>query len=275
MDMKNCDWNEVWREARARTCFPEHDRKFWDRRAPSFTRHAGKSDYIGQFMRIMNAKPHWSVLDIGSGAGTLAVPLAGSVRRITAMDPSDTMRSLLEERCSREGISNIRVVNGRWEDDWEEKGIGMHDVVIASRSMVVEDLRSAIVKLDAHARERVYISTLVGDGPHDRHILQAAGRKFWQGPDYICVCNLLYQMGIFANLTFTINEEDRRFGSVEEAFESVRWMIDQMTPDEEEMLKKFLREYLVLEDGRWRLPRPRVVRWAVLWWEKNGTVPGK
>ena len=269
MDILAVDWNEVCRQKQLKTSFPLRDAKFWDRRAPEFTRHATQSDYIGQFMRIMNAEPGWSVLDVGCAAGTLAIPIARSVKGITAMDASAGMLSLLEERCRKEGIGNIRSVRGRWEDNWDELGIGVHDVAIGSRSLLVQDLHSAISKLDAHARERVYISTIVGDGPHDRRIIEAVGRRFHPGADYIYLVNLLYQMGIHANVTFTFQDEDRSFADIGEALESVRWMLDEMTPEEEERLRGFLAEYLVVTDGRWKLPNRFLVRWAVLWWEKK------
>lgn len=268
MEVTSVDWNVAWREMQAKRTLRPNDSKGWDQRAPSFTRHASKSDYIGQFIRIIQPESHWSVLDVGSAAGTLAVPLAGSVTAITAMDPSPVMRSLLEERCRREGITNIRIVDGRWEDDWEQLGIGVHDVAIASRSLFVDEPRWAIEKLCRHALQRVGISTIVGDGPFDRRVIEAAGRSFHPGADYIYLANLLYQMGVLAHIAFTFHEEERTYENIEEALESMRWMVDALTPGEEERLRDFLCYTLVPTDGRLKLPYPRKVRWAVLWWDK-------
>jgi len=269
MNILDIDWNGVCRQKHAETSFPTRDPQFWDRRAPEFTRHATKSDYIGQFLRILNPEPHWSVLDVGCAAGTLAVPLADRVKTITAVDASGGMLALLDERCREKGIHNIRSVRGRWEDNWADLAIGVHDVAIGSRSLLVQDLRSAIAKLDEHARERVYLSTIVGDGPHDRRIIEAAGRRFHPGADYIYIVNLLYQMGIHANLTFTVHEEDKSFANIDEAVQGVRWMLEGMTAEEDERIRKFLPEHLVPVDGRLRMPGPRIVRWAVLWWDKK------
>lgn len=263
------DWNELWRKAHRGKVAPTGDSKFWDRRAHAFTRHATASDYVGQFLEIVKPEPRWSVLDIGCAAGTVAVPLAASVETITALDSSSVMLSLLDERRREEGIENIRIVRGRWEDDWDALGIGVHDVAIASRSLIVEDLRAAILKLQGHARRRVYISALVDDGPYDRNIVEAAGRKFHLGADYIVVYNLLRQMGIYANVAFTVNREEKTYGDVEDALDSMRWMIHEMTPEEEDRLRNHLAGCLVRDNDRWKLPYGRVVRWAVLWWEKD------
>jgi SAM-dependent methyltransferase len=263
------DWNEIWRSTQVEKCDLHRDPAFWDKRAPEFTRHATESDYIGQFLRIMKPEPDWSVLDIGSAAGTLAVPLAPAVKSITALDPSDVMLSLLEERCRNRDIGNIRAVKGRWQDDWEDLGIGVHDVAIASRSLMVEDLRQAVLKLQSRALKRVYITTLVDDGPYDRRIVEAVGRKFSHGADYIVVYNLLRQMGIYANINITVTPKDETYGSLEEALDSMRWMIYEMTPEEEDNLRSYLQGCLVRDGGRWKLPYERIERWAVIWWDRS------
>ena len=265
----NIDWNALWRKAHLERHSTLRDSAFWDKRAPEFARHAKASGYVDQFTAIMKPQPSWSVLDIGCAAGTLAVPLASSVRCITAMDPSVRMRELLEDRCHRQGIKNITIVDGRWEDDWDELGIGVHDVIIASRSLIVEDLRGAIMKLQRNASRRVYISTLVGDGPHNREIIEAVGRDFCPGADYIVLMNLLREMQIFANLAFTCNSDEKTYGDVDEAVASLHWMIHEMNRKEEEKLRNYLYQNLVRENGRWKLPYRRTVRWAVIWWDMD------
>lgn len=266
------DWNDLWKRTQTRKHNPMRDPKFWDKRAPEFTRHATAGDYVGQFISIMKPEPDWSVLDIGSAAGTLAVPLSGAVKCITAMDPSPVMLRLLGERCREQGIGNIRAVSGGWEDDWDELGVGIHDVALSSRSLFGDDdLRKTVLKLQSYAGKRVYISTLVDDGPHDRNIVEAAGREFRPGADYIIVYNLLRQLGIFANVAFTVTTAQKSYSGVEDALNSMRWMIHEMTLLEEERLRVYLKRTLVRENDRWRLPYRRVVRWAVLWWNMEQT----
>jgi SAM-dependent methyltransferase len=267
MSLPNIDWNELWRTTQAEKHPPARDPGFWDKRAPEFSRHVAGSEYVGQFLGIMQPEPHWTVLDIGCAAGTLAVPLAPSVKRITALDPSTVMLSLLDDRCRRENLTNVRIVNGGWEDDWSALGIGVHDVAVASRSLVTDDLLSAMDKLRSHASKRVYISTLVDDGPYDRRIVEAVGRKFCHGADYILVYNMLRSLGIYANVAFTTSRKDQTFTDLEDAVNTMRWMIHEMTPTEEERLRCHLARSLVRENSGWRMPYRQVVRWAVLWWE--------
>src|SRR6266568_5321656 len=125
------DWNRLWREDR-KVSSKVHDLGFWNRRAPSFAKHVrddDHDDYVGPFLRLLNAQPDWSVLDIGCGSGTLACPLARIVRRVTAIDFSPAMLSLLRERENSEGIRNLTAHLARWEDDWTAQGIQYPPVV--------------------------------------------------------------------------------------------------------------------------------------------------
>jgi len=272
MTLPEIDWNEVWRKLQAEKHAVRRDPKFWNKRAHEFTRRAEASGYIGRFMDIMDPQPDCTVLDIGCAAGTLAVPLAPMVKRITAMDPSEAMLALLEKRRQKLGFTNIDVVKGGWEDDWESLGIGVHDVAVASRSLVVEDLRGTILKLQRYAARRVYISTLVDEGPYDRRIVEAAGRPFYPGADYIVVYNLLRQMGIYADVTFISKDKEKTYSDVEDALNSMRWMVHDMTAEEEANLGKYLHKNLVKAGGRWKMPGRRTVRWAVIWWGNDCSV---
>ena len=274
MQLPNIDWNALWRTNHDRRFKPARDPGFWDKRAPEFARHVKTSDYVNQFMAILKPQPEWCILDVGSAAGTLAVPMAPWVKGVTAMDPSARMRELLEMRCQEEGIDNIRIVDGRWEDDWDALNIGVHDVAIASRSLIVDDLKGTIEKLQRHACRRVVLSAMVGDGPHDRRIFEAAGRTFSAGTDYIVLVNLLRQMGIFANVTFICNRQHKAYRDVEDAVNSMRWMLDGMTAAEEDRLREYLTRTLVRENGSWTLPYGRIVRWAVVWWDTEDNPAG-
>ncbi len=109
-------------------------------------------------------------------------------------------------------------------------------MAIASRSLLVHDLRGAVLKLRRHAARRVYITIRTGDGPHDRNIVEAAGREYRPGADYDVVFNLLHRMGIYANVVFTLARDDKSFVDVEDALNSMRWMVRGMTPDEDNRL---------------------------------------
>jgi SAM-dependent methyltransferase len=248
---------------------PVHDPSFWDKRASSFTGYAAGTGYAEKFLKIMDIDPDWTVLDMACAGGTLAIPLAGRVKRITAVDFSRNMLSVLKWRCLENDITNVDVIHGCWEDDWDALGIGAHDVAIASRSLLSEDVRGSIVKLQNVAGKWVFISTHVGSGPFDRRVFEATGREFNMGPDYIYYYNLLYDMGIRANMAFIPEYHANDWACHEEALDDQRWMFDNLTGEEEEKVRIYLKERLSFVNGRWRLPYERLCLWAVMWWKKG------
>jgi SAM-dependent methyltransferase len=248
---------------------PGRDRNFWDGRAAEFSKHAKETQYAEGFLSLMKVDPHSTVLDMACGGGTLAIPLAGRVKRVTAVDFSGNMLEILKRRCREKGIENVTPLHGSWEDDWDVLGIGTHDVAIGSRSILSKDARVSITKLNHAARKAVYISTSVGDGPFDRRIFEATGREFNIGPSYIHYYNLLYELGIHANIAFVREDHPNEWANREGALEAQRWMFQGLKEEEEEKVRRYLDERLVKADGKWRLPYKRQCKWAVMWWEKE------
>jgi SAM-dependent methyltransferase len=263
------DWNQAWRAGRERTGQRWDGRDFWNTRAASFAGHARQTRYCDDVLALLQPSPEWTVLDVGCGAGTLAVPLASRVRSVTATDISDKMLGLLAERCNELGISNVNPVLAGWDDDWRAAGIGEHDVVIASRSLFAADLRAAIQKLTSSARRRVMIVSLVGDGPYDRAVFNAVGRPLYRGPDYRFITNYLAQEGIFANVSFIREVEDKTYATLDEAVQGTRWMLDGITPAEEVLLRAHLSMRCIRRGDALALPQPKVTRWAAIWWDKT------
>jgi hypothetical protein len=60
------------------------------------------------------AEPGDRWLDIGAGAGRYALPLAGHVAEVIAVEPSVSMRNALRTGVEEHGIENLRIVAGAW-----------------------------------------------------------------------------------------------------------------------------------------------------------------
>jgi hypothetical protein len=175
----------------------------------------------------------------------------------------------LVRRCEAMGLDNIHALHAGWEDDWDALGLGTHDVVIASRSLTVEDLEGAIRKMDRAARHRAYITSIVGEGPRDRCALEAIGRPFAPGPDYLYVYNLLHQIGIFADITIITAEDERSFADPVEALEVYRSIIGDLDEEEDARLGDYLSRELIQRNGTWVLRHAKPIQWAVIGWEKD------
>lgn len=93
-------WDRSWVER-----LRQKDASFWNGRAFSFIRHASDTDYQKQFLDPMQPQPSWSMLDVGCGSGTLAVPLAGCISSVTALDFSPSMLPVLQKAAYEGGAS--------------------------------------------------------------------------------------------------------------------------------------------------------------------------
>ena len=263
------DWGRIWRDSRNKRSCRNKGRKDWDRKAPSFARRNMRSSYIERLLEFVAPEPEETVLDVGSGPGTLAVPLAARARMVTAIDYSAGMLEELRAEAGRQSLSNIVTVQASWEDDWQKIDVAYHDIAVASRSLSVDDLQGALTKLDKWALKRVVITDRVGAGPFDPEIFAAIGRDFDPGPDYIITVNMLYRMGINARVDYIPAEYSDSYATREEAIDSCLWMLDEMNPGERKRFEDYMDVRLVsLDDGTWRLPRRHDPKWAVISWEK-------
>lgn len=270
MRYEEIDWNQLWQEARRAKSWKKKGKSDWDQRASGFAARNVDSPYVAQFLKKIQLAPQWSVLDVGCGPGTLSLPLAETVRRVTAIDFSAAMLAELRQRTEERGLTNLAAIQAAWEDDWEALGIAPHDVAIASRSLSVDNLEGALTKLDCWATRAVYITDRVGAGPFDPDLFAAIGRPFTPGPDYIYTVNLLYTMGIRAHVDFITLEAGRRYDSPAEALQSHAWMVDDLTPQESERLAEFVEERLRRHpQGGWELRRRVAPQWALIWWHKQ------
>ena len=243
------------------------DHEFWEKRSSSFAEHAGKTYYPNEFLKLMSLDPGYTVLDMGCGGGALAIPLAGKVKKITAVDFSPKMLAIVGNICREQNIKNIETILGEWDSDWAALGIGKYDMAIASRSLRVENGVPYIQKLINAARRQVFISAPEGSGPFDMKLLEFAGREAPIKTDYLQFVDALKSMGIQPNISFIKENQINRWRSLDEAIESHKWMFFGSTPLEEEKMRLFFEQNLIHKDGMLQLSYERTYRWAVMWWD--------
>jgi SAM-dependent methyltransferase len=272
------DWNAEWmrlsdqREA-------VHDAAFWDRRARDFRGGDEASPYVAGFMALMRTRRDESVLDVGCGSGALALPLARAGHDVVGLDFSEGMLALLRRQAAEEGLTNVRTIQAAWDDDWRAAGVGVADVVIASRSLDVRDLRAALQKLDAFARRRVCV-TLPADGLLYPQLLahEAVGRPHAKRGDQGTAVNVLRQMGIEAEVRALEHSSASLYESPEAALGSLRRVVAPADERQEAALRRYVVNHLVEttdDHGRlaWKQDPEIAVRWAFLAWDKPSESP--
>ncbi|PKL65829.1 MAG: class I SAM-dependent methyltransferase [Methanomicrobiales archaeon HGW-Methanomicrobiales-3] len=222
------DWNEIWKELqRLQESTRTHDDTShnWDKKenAERYDANA-RSGYDDRVQRTIAALPLTKgsrVLDIGAGPGVLALPLAPLVREVTAVEPGAGMVEVLKRHADRDGIRNITSVQKTWEEIDPARDLSPpYDIVIASLSLTMHDIRSALAKMDAVCSGSVHLFWFV-DMPFWEKMyadLWTPLRKtpYYSGPKADCLFGVLYQMGIYPDVTMLPLSKEYRFGSREE-----------------------------------------------------------
>jgi SAM-dependent methyltransferase len=203
--LTNLTWAEEWASRITRSNLKTRlqargvsSEEFWDsftgwQQLHSYTKYPGQA--LDRILGCVDSKS--TVLDIGAGNGAISVPLAKAVRHVTAVEPSSGQVSRLMENAGRAGVGNIRVIPKRWEDTTLHE-LGCHDVVTAAYCFQMTDIRAALEKMYAAATKNLFLLHFVD---HDlveplRNIL--GGME--PGPDYLCLYNVIDEMGYLASL---------------------------------------------------------------------------
>ena len=152
--VRETDWTAHWRNlVEARQAEAEAagagQRGYWNRRAAGFKASLqGRSD--DPFLDFLEPwlSPRKTVLDVGAGWGRHALPLASRVDWVTAIEPAEGMRELLEP------AANLTVIASAWEDAEAAPA----DLVICCHVLYgVAEVASFLLKLETSARERVFV----------------------------------------------------------------------------------------------------------------------
>lgn len=204
-------WNEQWQLFRAANAGSQGKKmdqgEFWNRRAKSFAHNTVKSkdnsrfESVLQFLTFHGAfEPGMSILDIGSGPGSYAIPFARLGARVVALDPSSHMLSLFRENTPPELIDRIEMYEGLWEEA-DIASLGWHnrfDLVFASMCPGINE-QGLIDKMMACSRNWCYISAFSGPRHfqvYDEIFMALDGRPYPNHyNDIIFPFNLVYALG--------------------------------------------------------------------------------
>ena len=198
-----------------------------------------------------------TVLDIGSGPGVLAVPLAKRVKAVTAVEPSETMIELMLGHAREDGIKNLSVANCRWEDA-DLKQLGTFDHVIASYSLNMLDMEAALIRMNNAARKQVWLYWFSGVATWERIRMDLSpavhGREFVPGPKADLLYGMLCDLGISANIVDLEGTSfDKDFPDIQVAIRNVRGRVEVSTDAWDDLFENYVRtHYKPLENGGWR-----------------------
>ncbi len=130
----------------------DHWKKLAHRFAPANREQAFQDETFVAVSKYV--KTDDSVLDVGAGAGRLAVPLAERCASVTAVEPSKTMQNRLGEQVTAWGLENLAIIGSTWE----EAVVELSDVVICAHVIyTVEQIEPFLRKLAASSKRDVLV----------------------------------------------------------------------------------------------------------------------
>jgi ubiquinone/menaquinone biosynthesis C-methylase UbiE len=254
------DWNEIWKqrqllqESSKLSDDSSHD---WSKKenAERYDNNA-RNEYderVKTTIASLGPGKDMRVLDIGAGPGTLAIPLAPLVKEITAVEPGAGMLGVLRAHADQEGIRNITCVQKLWEDVDSTRDLqGPYDIVIASLSLTMHDIREALGKMNTVCSGSVHLFWFV-DMPFWERMSSdlwqpLRGRPYYPGPKADCLFGVLYQMGIYPDVTMMTLAKEYRFGSREEMLAFFRKRFSAKTPGQVRIVDDYITP-LIREQG--------------------------
>lgn len=272
-------WAEQWtrlKERHIRSIHTNNQKTFWDDPDNvSMYLENIQGDYskmVDEQLRIIDAPPGCSVLDIGSGPGTLAVPLAKQGCNVTVIEQAPLMCQALEEYRIQQDVPLIKIINRPWEDVTCDELRGLFDLIISSFSLTMTDIAGTIRMIQRISSGRVYLFWFL-TLPSWAQMMQDLwpelhGREYYPTPLADCLWNVLYEMGIYANLEVMEPAPPVFYESVVQAARTIAKQFECT----EEWQDKIIHEYLtknvsITPDGR--ILAGGEHRSATIWWDNH------
>ena len=243
------------------------DDDFWQPYARFFRLHPRRQDDPVLNLLMSMVEPGSTALDVGGGAGRMALPMALKCEHVTVVEPSDSMITQMRESGAEARIGNVSVTQAVWEDAQVDSA----DIVLCAHVVYgVADIEPFIRKLDAHASSLVVILAFV-ESPMTRI------SRFWKpvhGEERIDMPALpelvsaLWEMGIYPDVQMMGPVMPDKFEDREVALTQLRnRLYVPAGSDEEIRLKSAMDELLLDVDGGVMVKGVAQVRQGFLTWK--------
>ncbi|MBR4447450.1 class I SAM-dependent methyltransferase [Methanobrevibacter sp.] len=269
--MKQCienpndvDWASFWAERLAGKV-----NKNWDDAAPGFYKRTKNEDYQTALFDKLILDETDTVLDVGCGEGSVTIPIAKRVKKVIGIDSSPKMLEYLEKRAEDNKISNIETILKPIEEIAYDD-IGDVDVVVCSRSLNgIIPIEEVLSELNKIANKYVFITIF---GPENKKLEKDFDKRLGiqteDFPDYDYFFNILFNMGIYANIERFDLKNYKIYDSIENAMNNGKFRLDLYSDSQKEELVKYLDEVLVKDENGKLFNEKDKADWIMVWWKK-------
>lgn len=155
MHIKDLNLNKIWQDSfnwqgeniNTRKLNDDLEREFWVKLAPYYTDEydLNKDTPLLAEALAKRIEPGSTILEIGPGSGNFTIKMAEYAGNIIGVDFSSAMLEQLEKRAQKAGLTNISLINSKWED---YKPQGKNDYIVSVNSLYrIRDMESALMKM--------------------------------------------------------------------------------------------------------------------------------
>jgi hypothetical protein len=136
-------------------------------------------------------------------------------------------------------------VQKTWEEVDPARDLALpYDIVIASLSLTMHDIREALRKMDAVSSGSVHIFWFA-DMPFWERMYADLwqplhGKPYYPGPKADCLFGVLYQMGIYPDVTMMPMAKEYRFGNREELMGFFTKRFGAGTPAQKQVVEEYV-----------------------------------
>ena len=165
MKVKNLEyhinWKDAWnrmREERMRKPKISYDDAFFKKSAQDFSLRIKSNDYefgrkVTQILAHM-LEENSDVLEIGTGPGTLTIPLATMVKKIVGIEFSERNTVQLKASLKDNGLNNVEIFQENWENVKNDEIKDKFALVVCSHFLwQVEDIERLLKRME-HASKK-------------------------------------------------------------------------------------------------------------------------
>jgi len=232
--LTNIDYKKIWLDEmgwnnhseNSRLCNDEVEEAFWEKLAPNYSLNNNlyvEIPIIGKTLLKLIDK-NSSVLEIGSGSGNFTIPMAEKASKVLGVEPSKAMIRAANERVKTVNLKNIEFINCKWEKYIQET---MVDTTVSINSLYrIKDIELALKKMDLSAAKRcIIVRSIIR--PKLYKLYEDQNVAYRKCNDYIMMPNILWKMGICANVNYLSQKCTQIYSSLEEVKNEFKRDLDE------------------------------------------------
>ncbi len=178
----------------------EAEREFRQEYSQQYDKKSTLYDYAPEvFTKLLSiVGENKELLEFGAGTGKFTLPISAVSKKITALDFSQDMLDILADKLAKQKIKNVNLLKGKFETSDLPEVDAIYSINANYRIFNIDE---ALVKMIRLARERVcMVWTMQQRSMYDCLLKQTKVKGIGRLQEYIHLINILYQMGIDANL---------------------------------------------------------------------------